>query len=465
MVLDCVMCNDEMVSCLSHTLGHGWLVGYFRAREAPKPTVCHVCEICIDDSLYPFGLNAVVEIRELKFDAVVVFVLMDRVRQVLLLAVREETRDHDRLWSAWCAWARSPTRAELLMMKFAAARGGVVSTLQLAELYEENPWLMGVIGRLRDFCDKSERLVYFPRGQQTRARVCLKGVPLGTELASAMADTELEEPYLARWMSRKVLNMQMRRESRTYPRGFTSRTSSSRRTRATNWLQSFLEVFSEAATPNAADVLRATRQWPRTDKSRGDTTSARGDTIIGSGESVESSFPRVASQSHSQVGFIVARCPSEFVEVTGQRDPVLSMDSFLSACCRDLMLRSSRWEYESFFCRAEGAGLSGPPLYNFGAACCVYSTFEHGHVFSLWGVGRSDFPHDAVAGAPEMAPQRQEMKMPGTLPSKGFVAVEFVEQRNCSNFPEDTACSGHIPRFCSAPAFRLFFCFRGCGLV
>ena len=104
--------------------------------------------------------------------------LMDfsSVRQVCLLAFREEARDHQLLTGAWHAWITSRAqssveqfvvagggslrdRAECVVCKFVAAHSGTVTTNQLSDLYMECPWLKRAVGSLKEFCEVSERLV------------------------------------------------------------------------------------------------------------------------------------------------------------------------------------------------------------------------------------------------------------------------------------------------------------------
>ena len=98
------------------------------------------------------------------------------VRQVLLLAVKEEARDHNLLCDAWYSWTRA--RAEGAMINLIAQNGGTVTTPELSSLYQELPWLVRAVGPLRDFCEKSGKLLFIARGRDTRAKVVVKTLQL-----------------------------------------------------------------------------------------------------------------------------------------------------------------------------------------------------------------------------------------------------------------------------------------------
>jgi len=95
------------------------------------------------------------------------------VRAAILVAVRGERRDHERLGTLWYAWADKTLRAERAMVDFIASRGGTVTTLQLAGLYKELPWLAESVGNLRVFCETSSSLVYTSRSPGARATVAV----------------------------------------------------------------------------------------------------------------------------------------------------------------------------------------------------------------------------------------------------------------------------------------------------
>lgn len=127
----------------------------------------------------------------------------------------------------------------------------MVSTSALAELYEEEPWLVKAVGSLGAFCEKSIMLEYLPRGPRSSAMV---------SCANRRTDTE-EDGYKPRWMSRVTL-MQQR------PSGFKMRSRADRRAQTQKWAQGLLDAFWPEAAGQADALMTATRRWPQNDAQR-----------------------------------------------------------------------------------------------------------------------------------------------------------------------------------------------------
>ena len=168
--------------------------------------------------------------------------------------------------------AQGISSAEQVLSDFVVAKGGTVATIELVELYHSEPWLADAVGRLCSFCSRSAKLVYQAR---TALRPAFLAVADTVAMPTACVLEEEEEEYQPRWMSRKVLKAQVRRQLRPWPKGFNPRRRTDRRAKALDWLQGFLEVFSPDVACEAEGLLRATRRWPQNDEnqSRDNTTS------------------------------------------------------------------------------------------------------------------------------------------------------------------------------------------------
>ena len=189
-----------------------------------------------------------------------------RYRQVMISRFQEETLDDDLLHSAWYSWTRD--RAESAIAEFLLTRDGNVSTLELALLYEQRPWLVKTVGSLRTFCEQSTRLLYQPRAGQHTARVTLTGYVQVVPITLCDDDVEVYHP---RWMSRKVLNTQLRScwvsgVWRRPPMRFDPCRRVERRRKAKAWMQDFLNVFFSNEYISVEDLLCSTRVWPDADE-------------------------------------------------------------------------------------------------------------------------------------------------------------------------------------------------------
>ena len=162
-----------------------------------------------------------------------------RMCRVLALAFKEEARDHEILHRTWYAWMQM--RARSILVEHIDAQGGSCCTAGLACLYQLRPWLKKFVPRLKDFCESSNQLVYVPARNGTKASVVLASI--FSQAPVSVVTAKDDDPYVARWMSRKVLKSQMRGQSRTCPSGFNSRCRAHRRAKACQWFQSFLDCF------------------------------------------------------------------------------------------------------------------------------------------------------------------------------------------------------------------------------
>jgi hypothetical protein len=92
------------------------------------------------------------------------------------------------------------------------------------------------------------------------------------EDCSEVVEEDNGEVCRPRWMSRKVLNAQLRQQPRPSPVGFKMRRRADRRAQAQGWLQGFLEVFCADSGWEAEGLLKASRRRPANDKNQPDNS-------------------------------------------------------------------------------------------------------------------------------------------------------------------------------------------------
>ena len=166
-------------------------------------------------------------------------------------------------------------KAATVLACFLQRSGGNAEVRSLKSLYDKHPDLKSALGFLGAFCHNHPSFAYHRASKDTPATVSLYGgvsSPLRCEVeaklplhheAEAFADVEVYEP---RWMSRKVLKSQLRRQQRQPPLGFNPRRRSERRNRQREWLHDFLQCFSPEVVDQTDTVMAATRTWPQNDR-------------------------------------------------------------------------------------------------------------------------------------------------------------------------------------------------------
>ena len=185
------------------------------------------------------------------------------IRSALLVGVKEEARDDKLLSFVWSEWSNKVAKAERAIAEVVAENGGMATTMVLANLYQQQPWLISTVAGLRDFCAKSRQLVYLPRSRAhgTRAMVCLQSA---LQTVDEEGEPE-EELYVPHWLSRKVLNAQLRSGRRSTPRGFNRRCNSERKRKQRQWVHDFLCCFWPQDAHHVDSLIKATRRWPGND--------------------------------------------------------------------------------------------------------------------------------------------------------------------------------------------------------
>ena len=104
-------------------------------------------------------------------------------------------------------------------------------------------------------------------------------IPIPTHLRREAEDVNSEdcvtsEVYVPWWMSRKVLNTQLRSQERPIPLGFHAQRRRERRKRQQEWLHEFLQAFWPDAPRQSDAVMAATREWPQNDRNDGNSEVA-----------------------------------------------------------------------------------------------------------------------------------------------------------------------------------------------
>jgi len=173
------------------------------------------------------------------------------------------------------------TQAVHTLAHFLCCHGGEVESKELKVLYDEHPSLK-TLGKLEAFCRRHPVFRFQKRCRESPALLSLGAVAAPVVLQQQQPDavvvvgpvsiassadllTSHGETYQPRWMSRKVLKQQCRRQARSLPEGFKPRRRSDRRARAQSWLSGYMETFWPEIASQAVVLLSSARQWPLCD--------------------------------------------------------------------------------------------------------------------------------------------------------------------------------------------------------